>query len=380
MIVQHTNILKDLNKNATLTEKVRYIHRILNKRFGLIDRIAVVIYDPKTDMLKTFIHSGGEDPLLHYQAQLSEVASLQEVVKTRNPRIINDLNVFSEGKHGHTRKIVEQGFQSSYTLPMFLNGDFFGFIFFDSFQKNAFQANILDEFDLFAHLISLTIINELTTIRTMLATVKAARDMTSYRDQELGSHLDRIAHYSRLIARELAGKYKFDDEFIEHLFLFAPLHDIGKIGIPDSILRKEEKLNEEEFEVMKTHAERGRDIIDTMLKDFGLDTFKHIDILRNIAEYHHEAFNGDGYPHGIKGRKIPVEARIIAVADIFDALTSQRSYKEAWSNEEAFTMLQELAGLQLDKNCVEALTKNVDEIEKIQKLFKDSQNGSNTKP
>jgi HD-GYP domain-containing protein (c-di-GMP phosphodiesterase class II) len=193
----------------------------------------------------------------------------------------------------------------------------------------------------------------------------------------LGAHLDRIAHYSRLIARELAEKYKFDDEFIEHLFLFAPLHDIGKIGIPDSILQKEEKLNAEEFEVMKTHTERGKDIIDTMLKDFGLDTFKHIDILRNIAEYHHEAFNGAGYPHGIKGREIPVEARIIAVADIFDALTSRRSYKEAWSNEEAFTMLQELAGLQLDKNCVEALIKNVDEIEKIQKLFKDRQNGSN---
>ncbi len=128
---------------------------------------------------------------------------------------------------------------------------------------------------------------------------------------------------------------------------------------------------------MKTHTGRGRDIVDTMLQDFGLDSFKHIDILRNITEYHHESFNGNGYPHGIKGKKIPIEARIISVADIFDALTSQRSYKQAWSNKKAFSRLQDMAGSQLDKNCVEALIKNSPQVEEIQKRFKDETPGSN---
>jgi HD-GYP domain-containing protein (c-di-GMP phosphodiesterase class II) len=117
---------------------------------------------------------------------------------------------------------------------------------------------------------------------------------------------------------------------------------------------------------MKTHTLKGREIIDAMLKDFGLDSVQHIDVLRNIAEYHHEAVNGMGYPHGIRGEAIPIEARIIAVADIFDALTSRRPYKRAWSNAEAFTLLRELAGRQLDPDCVEALMKSPAALERIQ--------------
>ncbi|HET6370754.1 MAG TPA: HD domain-containing phosphohydrolase, partial [Nitrospiria bacterium] len=267
--------------------------------------------------------------------------------------------------------IAAHGYLSSYTLPMYANDVFFGFVFFDSFQKGAFRPEVLDDLDLFGRLVSLVVINDLTSIRTMLATVKAARDMTAFRDTELGAHLDRMAHYSRLIAKEMAEKHGFDDEFIEHVFLFSPLHDIGKIGMPDSILQKAGKLSDAEYEVMKTHAEKGRQIIDSMLRDFGLDAVQHIEILRNIAEYHHEAVNGMGYPHGIHGKEIPIEARIIAVADIFDALTSLRPYKKAWSNEAAFGLLRQLAGKRLDEECVEALIRSADAIEEVQQRFRD---------
>jgi HD-GYP domain-containing protein (c-di-GMP phosphodiesterase class II) len=289
--------------------------------------------------------------------------------------VINDLSVFDPPLREHTKRIAAQGYASSYTMPMYVNDTFFGFVFFDSYEKNAFVPDALRHLDVFGHLISLTVLNDLMAIRTMLATVKAVRDITATRDLETGAHLDRMAHYARLIAKGLADQYHFDDEFIEHIFLFAPLHDIGKIGVPDAVLRKKDKLTAEEYELMKSHAENGRRLVDAMLKDFGLESFQHIDVMRNIAEYHHETMDGQGYPLGMKGETIPIEARIIAVADVFDALTSRRPYKMAWTNEEAFSALRRLAGKQLDPDCVEALIRSADRLDEIQSRFHEDPSG-----
>ena len=113
----------------------------------------------------------------------------------------------------------------------------------------------------------------------------------------------------------------------------------------------------------------GRDMIDDILSNFGLENIEHLDMLRNIAEFHHESVNGKGYPSGKKGNEIPLEARIIAVADVFDALTSKRPYKEAWDNERAIGMLKKMTGASLDKDCVDALLKNMEKIEEIQAHF-----------
>ena len=127
--------------------------------------------------------------------------------------------------------------------------------------------------------------------------------------------------------------------------------------------------------VMKTHSEKGREMIDDLLVSFGLENVAHVDILRNIASYHHESVNGSGYPDNRSGEDIPLEARIVAVADVFDALTSRRSYKEAWSNEEAFATLQQLAGDKLDQDCVDALLAHQAEIREIQLRFRENTRG-----
>ena len=364
--------LSELNKNITLSEKLRFLHEIIRKRYEFVHRIAVAVYDPKTDLLKTFLHSSGtDDPLSRYEARLGESGALQEIRRTGRPRVVRDFTALESGRKEHTLRIAAQGYRSSYTLPLFMNGVFFGFIFFDSYGTDSFRPEALPDLDLLGHLVSVTVANDLSNIRTMMASVKAARDFTAFRDMELGAHLDRIAHYSRLIARELAPSHRLDDEFIEHIFLFAPLHDIGKIGIPDAILQKADALDAEEFEAMKAHTRKGREIIDGMLQNFGLESIQHIEILRNIAEYHHEAVNGTGYPRGLKGEDIPLEARIVSAADIFDALTNLRSYKPAWTNAQAFLRLRELAGSKLDGDCVEALIHNAEGVEKIQKRFRD---------
>lgn len=370
-LFDHQDTLRALNENVPLAEKLGNVHRALQAQCPFIDRVAVAIYDPKSDLLKTYLHSSGEDnnPLRHYQSRLADAPSLQAIVEQRRPRLVNDLAIFHQGEQLHTQRIAAQGYAASYTLPMFLNEAFFGFVFFNSYTKDVFGDSVLHYLDLVGHLISLMIINEQTSMRTLLATVKMAHDMTHHRDTETGAHIDRMSRYARLIAIHLAPTYKFDDHFIENVFLFSPLHDIGKIAISDEILHKRGKLDENERHIMQTHARKGREIIDSMLADHGLETFENIDILRNIAEYHHETPNGNGYPRGLKGREIPLEARITAVADVFDALTSKRPYKEAWSNDEAFAMLQRLAGEQLDRHCVEALMAQRDEVEAIQHAF-----------
>ncbi|MBI4984542.1 MAG: HD domain-containing protein, partial [Rhodocyclales bacterium] len=159
------------------------------------------------------------------------------------------------------------------------------------------------------------------------------------------------------------------DTDVEHIFLFAPLHDIGKIAIPDDIMLKNGKLTADEFDVMKTHTTKGFDIIESMLDNFHLDGTSHSGVLRNIALYHHEAMNGEGYPSGRSGEEIPIEARIAGVADVFDALTSRRPYKRDWSVDEAYQFLIENADSRFDRDCVAALVKNRAEVERIQAQF-----------
>jgi HD-GYP domain-containing protein (c-di-GMP phosphodiesterase class II) len=373
---EHHDALEELNKHISLHDKLIAAHKSASEIFPFITRIAIVLYDPETKILKTFMNSSGdENPFDHYQVLIDNTPSLKEILDKRLPRIINNQLTFEHGEHEHTKRIGRQGYAASYTLPMFNDGEFIGFIFFNSNEVDVFTENVLRQIDIYGHLIALMVIKELISTQTLLAAVKTTGHITHVRDPETGSHLDRMSRYSRLIVAELADKYGLDDSYIEHVFMFSPLHDIGKIGIPDNILLKPGKLDADEMTVMKTHAVKGGEIIDDLLNNFGLNNFEYIDVLHNIAVCHHEAVNGSGYPLGLKGDAIPLEARIVAVADVFDALTSKRSYKEAWSNEEAILKLKQLSGESLDQDCVNALLKNMEEVEKIQKQFKENDYG-----
>ncbi|MDP1607657.1 MAG: response regulator [Rhodocyclaceae bacterium] len=164
-----------------------------------------------------------------------------------------------------------------------------------------------------------------------------------FRDPETGAHLLRMSNYTRLIAERL-GLPRTD---VELIFEAAPMHDIGKVGIPDAILLKPGRLDEAEFVIMKRHAEIGHQILGDSTSD----------LLRAAAEIaltHHEKFDGSGYPRGLAGAAIPLHGRIVAVADVFDALTSERPYKRAWPLEDARGFLQENSGTHFDPACVDA--------------------------
>ena len=181
-----------------------------------------------------------------------------------------------------------------------------------------------------------------------------------------------MAHFSRIIARHLneLGIYDFNDELVERIFQFAPLHDVGKIGIPDRVLMKAGKLNPGEQALMRTHTTLGRQLVDEITKSFGLESMEQRAILQSVTELHHEAMDGSGYPKHLRGDEIPIAARIIAVADVFDALTSERPYKQAWSNDEAFAYLKQQGESTLDGECINAMILHREAVEHIQTIFR----------
>jgi HD-GYP domain-containing protein (c-di-GMP phosphodiesterase class II) len=175
-----------------------------------------------------------------------------------------------------------------------------------------------------------------------------------FRDKETHAHLERMSHYSAIIAEEMG----FPKSWVENLRLASPLHDIGKIGVPDAVLRKPGKLNEEEWHEMKKHTLYGAEI----LKDSDNEL---IQMSQKIALSHHEWWNGQGYPHGLKGREIPIEARIATVADVFDALTSRRVYKPSFSLEETLDLLRKDSGVRYDPQVIEVFLKALPRVTKV---------------
>ncbi len=366
--------LAALSSRRPLRERLESVHRALRRRLDFVDRIAVAVYDDKTDTLKTFLASTGNgNPLENYEAEVERAPALAEFLRGGKPRVVNDLGVFREGTNEHTRRLREHGYGSGCAFPMRVAGALEGCVFFNSYRTGCFGEEAVELLGVHAHLISHVVALELLTIRTLRAALKTANDMVHYKDPETGNHLERMARFSRLIARDLArsGAPGFDDETIEHLFAFSPLHDVGKIGIPDDVLRKPGRLDPAEWETMKTHAAKGRAMVDAIIRNFGMESFEHIDLLRHVAEHHHETLDGLGYPHGLRGEQIPLAARVVAVADVFDALTSRRPYKPAWSNESAFAELRKLARDKLDGACVEALVRNREAAEEIQRRFRE---------
>jgi HD-GYP domain-containing protein (c-di-GMP phosphodiesterase class II) len=203
---------------------------------------------------------------------------------------------------------------------------------------------------------------------TQDATIVVLASLVETRDNETGNHIRRTQQYVRALARKLQFHPAFASHLagqqIDMLFKSAPLHDIGKVGIPDSILLKPGRLDPAEFEIMKTHATLGYEAIEKAERQLGIS----VDFLacaKEIALNHHEKWDGSGYPAGLAGTKIPVSARLMAVADVYDALTTRRVYKEAMSHEEAITIILDGRGRHFDPTVVDAFAEMTEQFREI---------------
>lgn len=204
-------------------------------------------------------------------------------------------------------------------------------------------------------------------------TIFTLAKLAESRDPETGAHLERIREYCRVLCESLLehGPYvdQIDGDYVQLVYLSSPLHDIGKVGIPDHVLLKPGKLTADEFQIMKRHAQIGWETLDAAVRVRPEAEF--LRMARDIAGSHHEKFDGSGYPHGTKGQNIPLCGRIVALADVYDALTNKRVYKEAFSHDTARDIILEGTGKHFDPAIVEAFLKNEEQFALIRQRFAD---------
>lgn len=196
--------------------------------------------------------------------------------------------------------------------------------------------------------------------KLQLATIFALVKLSESRDDDTGKHIERTAELCKLMAKLLSTLPVYmgiiDNNYIETIYKASPLHDIGKVGIPDSILLKPGKLTTEEFEIMKTHAIKGYETLYEVQQKYTHSLFLNMGM--DITKYHHEKWDGSGYPMGLKGDKIPLSARIMAIVDVYDALRTKRVYKEAYSHEESCKIIAKGSGKHFDPLLVNVFLDN----------------------
>lgn len=226
---------------------------------------------------------------------------------------------------------------------------------------------------------NVALINSLATAREESQRARDAMVLTmaslaETRHRETGNHIRRTQHYVRALAEATREQPRYadqiDDELVDLLYKSAPLHDIGKVGIPDRILLKPGRLDSAEYEVMKTHAEIGHAAITTAEHHMGTST-PFLALAKEIAYTHHEKWDGTGYPQGLKGEEIPIGGRIMAIADVYDALVSARSYKAAMSHQEAVDLIMKESGTHFDPGLIEVFITVAPVFEGIHRQFAD---------
>ena len=208
-----------------------------------------------------------------------------------------------------------------------------------------------------------------------MATILGLAKLAEYRDEGTGTHLERIREYAKIIAEEMAKNPKYaghiTPEFIDDIYQSSILHDIGKVGIPDAVLLKPGRLSDEEFDVIKRHTNLGGDAIKAI--EMQIEGQSFLALGKEIAYNHHEKWDGSGYPRGLNGEDIPLSARIIALADVYDALTTKRFYKEAYTHEKSRQIIIDLKGTHFDPEVLDVFLALADEFDRIRRVNLDGE-------
>jgi HD-GYP domain-containing protein (c-di-GMP phosphodiesterase class II) len=374
-------LIENLNKNVPFKEILQYIFDSFSDYIPYTYiGVALIENDRKTIKASYGVtgkyHENLPKRFLGYRAELKNT-SLERIVDTGEERVINDLEEYVKGKplKEYNRILLEEGIRSSITFPLKNNIETVGIIFFSSNKKNVYQKDHIEFLKTLANSITMSLEKDIFVDDMIVSSTLALAVLTEDRDPDTGGHLKRMTIYSKAIAEILSRQDKYKDiidiEYISSIERFSPLHDIGKVAIRDDILLKPAKLTKEEFEIMKSHTTYGGDVLrqaDENLKKKGRSIFK---MGIEIAEGHHEKWDGTGYPRGKKGEDIPLSARIVAIADVFDALTSKRPYKRAFTFEESVDILKEGAGKHFDPYIMNVFIENIDEIKMIYNDFKE---------
>ena len=307
------------------------------------------------------------------QHELRDNSSLTSIAYTANVRIVSDLRKMIQT--ARIRELIRLGHRSSYTYPISYQGKTIGFIFVNAEDIGFFsRTDVERDFAYLSQVVANQFIQLFESQRHFQSSLEIALKMGHARDPETKEHLTRMGMYSELLARFLSKSLsEITHQFIHRIRLYAPFHDIGKYMIPDDILYSDRRFTAEERAVMNNHTIYGEEIIDEVIQLSRSKTVSDAEIqfIKNIVRHHHESFNGKGLPDALSSDNIPLEARIVTLADVFDALLSKRAYKPAWELSEVVEYIKFQKGQMFDPKCVDALLSNLDQFMEIRSKYLD---------
>jgi HD-GYP domain-containing protein (c-di-GMP phosphodiesterase class II) len=368
-------IIEDLNKNIPFKYVLKHIFNSFNEYIPFTYIGVALLDENKETLTETYgitnnYHKNLSGKLLGYKENVSNTG-LGKVLDSGEERVINDLEAYLVGKPNklYNEILLEEGVKSSITFPLKSDNKTFGIIFFSSNTKNVYKKEHIKFIKTLVNSIALSLEKEILINNMTIGSTLSLATLTEERDPETGQHLTRIQTYCRVIAEILSKKDKYknviDIDYINNIERFSPLHDIGKVAIRDEILLKPGKLTPEEFDVMKTHTTYGSSVLKLAEENVKKNGRRIFEMAIEIAEGHHEKWDGSGYPYGKKQEQIPLSARIVAVADVFDALTSKRPYKNAFSFKDSIKIINDGSGSHFDPDIIDLLNENIDKIKEI---------------
>lgn len=383
---EELRILKDTSDYFKLQEFIRNIEvnlqteyemdHLLNALFESAqdilsyDRIGIAFVDLKNQSIRAEHGVTHYDNILlgpGFSVPISET-SLGDVLKNKKSFITHDLmELYTEKPHSASLSLITQeGMRSNLVVPIIIQDKVYGFTFFSSKETGHFVEADIAVAENITKRLSGSLMRSYMIKLLFSQMISSFSSLVDNKDTETGDHLFRMSQYSKILTQTLyrmnLESHKVEKGFIQDMEIYSRSHDIGKIGIPDKILKKPGRLTHAEFDIIKKHPLIGGNVFKDIMESLSLFEGDYFITAQNIALYHHEKWDGSGYPEGLKEYEIPLSARIVAVADVFDALCSKRVYKDAMSIDEAVDIIISGRGKHFDPIIIDAFLISLDEL------------------